>query len=152
MNRKLPFVRSASLYWWADKILINPYGRSRDGIGVGMANLAVASPNNLIEIGQKALQMLELCKDNIPDDASALAPSVSVMLAETKQKSWRKFVQNSYLVDILVENKSGRGRISPWRRVGSGYEPMEEKIRFCDLSPESIGTTAMLAFSDARTN
>jgi hypothetical protein len=150
MSKKLPFLKSAVIYWLSDKIIVCPYSRTRDGISSAIDVAAVSTPYNFQDIGGKLLNMVQLCKDNMPDDYSRKpSPTDHAILREAKEKSWRAFQKKALSVHVIIEQKPERVRVSPWRRVGGGHEPIDGKTRFCNLDPNLIGETVMLTFKDA---
>jgi hypothetical protein len=150
MSKKSPLLKTASIYWHLDKIIICPCARTRDGIRTALDIVAVSTPDDFKDIGQKTLEMLELCIDNIPDDYSRKSSSVDhAILREAKRKSWRAFQKEALLVSVTIEQMPVRVSISPWRRAGGGHFPVDGKNVFCDLDPKIIGETVMHVFKDA---
>jgi hypothetical protein len=151
MNKRSPFLKSAAVYLIHNKVIICPYARTRDGLRYAMEVLAVSNLGDFSDIGQKTVEMLELCKDNLPDDYSHSTVSNNhILLSETQQKTWGTMQKKALLVDVIVEQKPNRVKVSPWQRNGSGYTMLNNKMRFCELDPKAIGEAIILAFADAK--
>ena len=150
MPKKRRFFRSATIYEFNDRLFINPYARTRDGVSTGMAVLATASKDDPRDIGLKLLAMLDECKDNIPDDYSGgPSPALAVIIKEAKQRSWSAFHRKAISVGVFHEINGKQIEVTPSRRVGGGATDIEEKIRHCGLDPAEIGTTVLAALADA---
>lgn len=149
MASKRPFFHSAAIYRFGDRLLINPYARTRDGPRIGMALLATALPSDPRDIGLKVLAMLERCEDNVHDDYRSPAPSIAVILREAKLRSWRTFHKNAQLVSVFREIGAPQLTVTPSRHVGGGSEDIDEKVRVSSINPDDIGATVLAAFADA---
>lgn len=149
MAAKRPFFHSAAIYKFGDRILINPYARTRDGIGVGMDVLATALPDSPSDIGLKLLAMLNACKDNVLDDYGRKMPTNEVILREAKVRSWSAFHKKALLVGAFREINAPLIELTPCRHVGRWSEDITEKVRTCTTEPEEIGIAVLAALSDA---
>ena len=150
MPRKRPFFRSAAIYEFNGKLLINPYARTRDGVRTGMAVLATASKDDPRDVGLKLLAMLDKCKDNIPDDYDrGPSPALAVIVKEAKLRSWSAFHKKAISVGGFQETNGNQIDITPLRRVGGGSTYIDEKIRHCGLDPIEIGTTVLAAMAES---
>lgn len=150
MTGRRPFFQSAAIYRFGDRLLVNPYARTRDGVRTGMAVLAIASLENARDIGARVLEMLDQCVDNVPDDYSrGPAPSVAAILRETKQRTWGSFHKRALLVNVFREPGAPQMRITPTRRAGGGSEHVTDKVRVSGINPEEIGTAVLAALSES---
>jgi SRSO17 transposase len=149
MAAKRPFFHSAAIYQFGDRILIRPYARTRDGVGVGMDVLATALPDNPSDIGVKLLAMMKEYKDNIPDDYSRKMPTNEVILREAEVKTWSAFHKKAQLVSVFREINAPQIELTPNRHVGRWSEGIDEKVRTCTTEPEEIGIAVLAALSDA---
>lgn len=152
MAGKPPFFQSAAVYRIGERLLINPYERTRDGVRQGMAVVAVVSLDDASDIGRKVLDMLRHCRDNVPDDYTrrAPAPGIAVILNEVKLKTWSAFHKKASVVGVYRKKGASELEILPSRREGGGSIDIDDKTRFCSAEPEDLGQTILAAMADTQ--
>jgi hypothetical protein len=150
MPKKMPFVRSASVYEFKEIILVVPNARTQKGMGIGMAKLVTTNCDNVSEVGQLTLSMLELCEDNFDhDDSRTFAPSVPLILKEVGLRSWTSFHQKSLEVTVLQRPKSRELEIIPMQRNGRYSVPLFEKQTTSGIHAEELGRGIVASFLNA---
>jgi hypothetical protein len=150
MTGKLPFFRSAMIYDFKGKIIINPNARTRDGVREGMSIIAFAEKSDPQTIGIKILEMLDKCIDGVPDNYERKpSPSLAMIVREAGLRSWSAFQKSALLITAYQKPGDNKIEFEPWRRVGGGAILTEGKSRISGLDPTEIGKTALETFTDA---
>jgi hypothetical protein len=151
MAAKLPFVRSAAIYGFKDKVFMVPYARTGMGFSVFMPWVTSADKSDLFLLGHGLLDVLDRCVDDASyaNDGKA-NPALAALAHEAGLKSWKSFHEASVMISALQKPASKKIKFEPWRRVGRSAKLIDGMDRHSGLEPKEIGKAILETLADAR--
>lgn len=143
--------KMASAYKIKEKIFIQSYAKTTDGLSRLDGPVFISEEADFIQLGNNILKAIEDAGQIIPHRVDwKEMQKEDKMLQEAKMKTWNALMKASQVVEI--EEKGSSIELLPLRFKGTtgknrGYDFLTEKAITCtDLSPETLGKSLIQAF------